>query len=76
MNKDNLKIGYKFLLLIKSKNSERKITNHLQQDVKISAKQFLSTLLVRRFDENTTRWLREPGQMSEIKFNLIESFLS
>ena len=50
------------------KNSEKKITNHLQQDlVKISGKTiFINPFLYwRRFDENTNRWLREPGQMSE-----------
>ena len=54
--------------MIKSKNSERKITNHLQQDVvKISGKTiFINPFLYwRRFDENTKGWLREPGQMSE-----------
>ena len=54
--------------MIKSKNSERKITNHLQQDVvKVSGKTiFINPFLYwRRFDENTNRWLREPGQMSE-----------
>ena len=54
--------------MTKSKNSERKITNHLQQDVvKISGKTiFINPFLYwRRFDENTNRWLREPGQMSE-----------
>jgi len=54
--------------LIKSNNSNRKITNHLQQDViKISGKTiFINPFLYwRRFDENTNRWLRELGQMSE-----------
>ena len=54
--------------MIKSKNSERKITNHLQQDVvKVSGKTiFINPFLYwRRFDENTNKWLREPGQMSE-----------
>ena len=54
--------------MIKAKNPERKITNHLQQDVvKISGKTiFINPFLYwRRFDENTNRWLREPGQMSE-----------
>ncbi len=54
--------------MIKLKNSERKITNHLQQDiVKISGKTiFINPFLYwRRFDENTNRWLRELGQMSE-----------
>ena len=54
--------------MIKSKNSEKKITNRLQQDlVKISGKTiFINPFLYwRRFDENTNRWLREPGQMSE-----------
>ncbi len=50
------------------KKSKRKITNHLQQDViKIAGKTiFINPFLYwRRFDENTNRWLREPGQMSE-----------
>ena len=54
--------------MIKFKNSERNITNHLQQDVvKVSGKTiFINPFLYwRRFDENTNRWLREPGQMSE-----------
>ena len=54
--------------MINSKNSERKITNHLQQDVvKVSGKTiFINNFLYwRRFDENTNRWLRELGQMSE-----------
>jgi len=54
--------------LAKSKKTENKITNHLQQDVvKISGKTiFINPFLYwRRFDENTNRWLREPGQMSE-----------
>ena len=54
--------------MIKSKKSERKITNHLQQDVvKVSGKTiFINPFLYwRRFDENTNRWLRELGQMSE-----------
>jgi len=51
-----------------SKNSENKLTNHLQKDVvRISGKTiFINPFLYwRRFDENTNRWLREPGQMSE-----------
>jgi|TARA_B100001741_G_scaffold304533_1_gene295751 hypothetical protein len=58
--------------LINSKNSESKITNHLQQDVvKVSGKTiFINPFLYwRRFDENTNRWLREPGQMSEDQIN-------
>jgi len=54
--------------LIKSNNSNRKISNHLQQDViKVSGKTiFINPFLYwRRFDENTNRWLRELGQMSE-----------
>jgi len=54
--------------LIKSNNSERKITDRLQQDVvKVSGKTvFINPFLYwRRFDENTNRWLREPGQMSD-----------
>ena len=59
--------------MINSKNSEGKITNHLQQDViKISGKTiFINPFLYwRRFDENTNRWLREPGQMSDDQINL------
>ena len=44
------------------------LTNHLQQDVvKVSGKIiFINPFLYwRRFDENTNRWLREPGQMSD-----------
>ena len=54
--------------MIQQKNIENKITKHLQQDVvKISGKTiFINPFLYwRRFDENTNRWLREPGQMSE-----------
>ena len=54
--------------MIKSNNSNRKISNHLQQDViKVSGKTiFINPFLYwRRFDENTNRWLRELGQMSE-----------
>ena len=54
--------------MTKSKNSEKKVTNHLQQDVvKVSGKTiFINPFLYwRRFDENTNRWLRELGQMSE-----------
>ena len=54
--------------MIKSNNSNRRITNHLQQDVvKVSGKTiFINPFLYwRRFDENTNRWLRELGQMSE-----------
>ena len=54
--------------MIKSNNSNRKITNHLQQDlIKVSGKTiFINPFLYwRRFDENTNRWLRELGQMSE-----------
>ena len=54
--------------MINLKNSDKKITKQLQQDlVKISGKTiFINPFLYwRRFDENTNRWLREPGQMSE-----------
>ena len=54
--------------MIQSNNSHGKITNHLQQDVvKVSGQTiFINPFLYwRRFDENTNRWLREPGQMSE-----------
>ena len=54
--------------MTKAKSSDNKISNHLQQDVvKIGGKTiFINPFLYwRRFDENTNRWLREPGQMSE-----------
>ena len=54
--------------MAKQKNSHSKLQNHLQQDVvKIAGKTiFINPFLYwRRFDENTNRWLREPGQMSE-----------
>ena len=54
--------------MVKPKISDNKITNHLQQDViKIAGNTiFINPFLYwRRFDENTNRWLREPGQMSE-----------
>jgi len=54
--------------LFNQKGKNNKISNHLQQDVvKIGGKTiFINPFLYwRRFDENTNRWLREPGQMSE-----------
>ena len=54
--------------MVKSKITDNKISNHLQQDVvKVAGKTiFINPFLYwRRFDENTNRWLREPGQMSE-----------
>ena len=54
--------------MVKPQISDNKISNHLQQDVvKIGGKTiFINPFLYwRRFDENTNRWLREPGQMSE-----------
>ena len=54
--------------MVKQTNTENRITNHLQQDVvKIAGKTiFINPFLYwRRFDDNTNRWLREPGQMSE-----------
>ena len=54
--------------MVKPQISDNKISNHLQQDVvKIAGKIiFINPFLYwRRFDENTNRWLREPGQMSE-----------
>ena len=54
--------------MAKIKNSDNTISSHLQQDVvKIAGKTiFINPFLYwRRFDENTNRWLREPGQMSE-----------
>ena len=54
--------------MLKPKITDNKISNHLQQDiVKIAGKTiFINPFLYwRRFDENTNRWLREPGQMSE-----------
>ena len=54
--------------MVKAKSADNKISNHLQQDVvKICGKTvFINPFLYwRRFDDNTNRWLREPGQMSE-----------
>ena len=54
--------------MVKPKIPDNKISKHLQQDVvKIGGKTiFINPFLYwRRFDENTNRWLREPGQMSE-----------
>ena len=54
--------------MVKPKITDNKISNHLQQDIiKIEGKTiFINPFLYwRRFDENTNRWLREPGQMSE-----------
>ena len=54
--------------MVKPKSPDNKISSHLQQDVvKIAGKTiFINPFLYwRRFDENTNRWLREPGQMSE-----------
>ena len=54
--------------MLKPTKNANKLTNHLQQDVvKISGKTiFINPFLYwRRFDENTNRWLREPGQMLE-----------
>ena len=54
--------------MVRQKITDNKISNHLQQDVvKIAGKTiFINPFLYwRRFDENTNRWLREPGQMSE-----------
>tara|TARA_B100000287_G_scaffold430305_1_gene485286 strand:+ start:348 stop:956 length:609 start_codon:yes stop_codon:yes gene_type:complete len=59
--------------LVKSKRPENKLSSHLQQDVvKIAGKTiFINPFLYwRRFDENTNRWLREPGQMSEEQIQL------
>ena len=54
--------------MITSSTPTNKISNKLQQDImKIGGKTiFINPFLYwRRFDENTNRWLREPGQMSE-----------
>ena len=59
--------------MVKSKRPENKISRHLQQDVvKIAGKTiFINPFLYwRRFDENTNRWLRELGQMSEEQIQL------
>ena len=59
--------------MVKSKRPENKLSSHLQQDVvKIAGKTiFINPFLYwRRFDENTNRWLREPGQMSEEQIQL------
>ena len=54
--------------MINEKETNNKIQNHLQKDaVKIAGRTiFINPFLYwRRFDENTNRWLREPGQMSD-----------
>ena len=54
--------------MISKKDNSHKIHTHLQQDaVKIAGKTiFINPFLYwRRFDDNTNRWIREPGQMSE-----------
>ncbi len=54
--------------MVKPNNTDNKISKNLQQDVvKIAGKTiFINPFLYwRRFDENTNRWLREPGQMPE-----------
>ena len=59
--------------MVKQKKSENTLANHLQQDVvKVSGKNiFINPFLYwRRFDENTNRWLREPGQMSDEQIQL------
>ena len=66
--KDNLKLDNKLNILVKSKVPQNKFSKHLQQDVvKVAGKTiFINPFLYwRRFDKNTNRWLREPGQMSE-----------
>ena len=53
-------------------NTQNKISNRLQQDiVKIAGKNiFINPFLYwRRFDENTDRWLREPGQMTDLQIH-------
>ena len=59
--------------MVKNQNTNNRISNHLQQDiVKIAGKTiFINPFLYwRRFDENTNRWLREPGQLSEDHIHL------
>ena len=59
--------------MVKTQNTNNRISNHLQQDiVKIAGKTiFINPFLYwRRFDENTNRWLREPGQLSEDHIHL------
>ena len=54
--------------MVKDSIPENKISKKLQQDIiKIDGKTiFINPFLYwRRFDENTNRWLREPGQMSD-----------
>ncbi len=54
--------------MFNKKNKNNKISNHLQRDViKIAGKTiFINPFLyMRRVDENTNRWFRELGQISE-----------
>jgi len=59
--------------LVNSLSTENKISNILQKDiVKIEGKTvFINPFLYgRQFDENTNRWLREPGQISDEQIKL------
>ena len=52
------------------KTKDNKLSNKLQKDIiKISGKTiFLNPFLYwRRIDQNTNRWLREPGQIAEVQ---------
>ena len=57
-------------------SKENKISNKLQEDiVRISGENiFINPFLYwRQFDDNTDRWLREPGQIPEIEIELNRS---
>ena len=59
--------------MIKSFSNRSRISNKLQQDIiKIAGKTiFINPFLYwRKFDPNTNRWLREPGQIPEEKIQL------
>ena len=59
--------------MIKSFSNRSRISNKLQQDIiKIAGKTiFINPFLYwRKFDANTNRWLREPGQIPEEKIQL------
>ena len=62
-----------WLLLIVATQTDLQLSRRLQKDsITISGKViFINPFLYwRRFDNNTDRWLREPGQLGEEQINL------
>ena len=63
-----------WLLLTVAQQTDLQLSRRLQKDsITISGKViFINPFLYwRRFDNNTDRWLREPGQLGEEQINLI-----